>query len=190
VPLFEQALAKRKEKLGPDHPHTLITMNNLAAAYQDAGRLAEAVPLFEQALAKQREKLGPHHPHTLISMNNLAAAYLKNGDSAEAERILRDCLALRQQKQPDAWMTFDTQFRLGSSLLGQKKYAEAEPLLLAGYEGMKQREASIPANAKKYLTESLERLVQLYDAWGKPDQAKEWRQKLEQPKTPTKGPKR
>jgi hypothetical protein len=27
-------------------------------------------------------------------------------------------------------------------------------------------------------TESLERLVQLYDAWGKPAQAAEWKQKL------------
>ena len=27
-------------------------------------------------------------------------------------------------------------------------------------------------------TEALERLVQLYDAWGKPDQAAEWRAKL------------
>jgi hypothetical protein len=66
------------------------------------------------------------------------------------------------------------------SLLGQKKYAEAEPLLRAGYEGMKQRETKIPANAKESLSEALERLVQLYDAWGRPEQANEWRQKLEQ----------
>ena len=37
---------------------------------------------------------------------------------------------------------------MGATLLGQKKYAEAEPLLLAGYEGMKQREAKIPAAGK------------------------------------------
>jgi len=32
---------------------------------------------------------------------------------------------------------------LGGSLLGQKRYAEAEPLLLSGYEGMKQRQRSL-----------------------------------------------
>ena len=47
---------------------------------------------------------------------------------------------------------------LGGALLGQKKYAEAEPLLLAGYEGMKQREAKIPPEGKVRLTEALERL--------------------------------
>lgn len=29
-----------------------------------------------------------------------------------------------------------------ASLLGQKKYAEGEPLLLAGYEGLKHRQAA------------------------------------------------
>jgi hypothetical protein len=73
-------------------------------------------------------------------------------------------------------------------LVGQKKYAEAEPLLLAGYKGMHQREDKIPVVDKVRLAEALERLVQLYDAWSKPEQAKEWRQTLEQAKTPRKGP--
>ena len=58
--------------------------------------------------------------------------------------MLRECLAIRVKKQPDAWSTFNTQSKLGGVLLGQKKYADAEPLLLQGYEGMKQREAKIP----------------------------------------------
>jgi hypothetical protein len=99
---------------------------------------------------------------------------------------LREILVIRQKKQPDTWTTFYTQSQLGASLLGQKRYAEAEPLLLAGYEGMKQREAKIPAQVKVRLTEALERLVQLYDAWGKPEQAKEWRQKLEAARPPRK----
>jgi hypothetical protein len=68
---------------------------------------------------------------------------------------------------------------LGGSLLGQKKYADAEPLLLAGYEGMKQREDKIPPVGKIRLTEALERLVQLYDATEQKEKAAEWRKKLE-----------
>jgi len=49
-----------------------------------------------------------------------------------------------------------------------------------GYEGMKQREAKMPPQAKdQRLREALERLVQLYDACGKKDKAAEWRKKLE-----------
>jgi len=33
-------------------------------------------------------------------------------------------------------------------------------------------------NAPRRITEALERLVQLYDAWGKPAQAAEWKEKL------------
>jgi non-specific serine/threonine protein kinase/serine/threonine-protein kinase len=54
----------------------------------------------------------------------------------------------------------------------------AEPLLVQGYEGMKPRAAKIPIEGKPRLAETLERLVQLYDGWGKPDQAKRWRRVL------------
>ena len=74
--------------------------------------------------------------------------------------------------------------------MGQRRYADAEPLLKAGYEGMKEREAKMPAGAEVRLTEAVERLVQLDDAWGKPDQAKQWRQKLEQAKAGLKKPAR
>ena len=97
----------------------------------------------------------------------------------DAEPVLRECLALREKQQPDAWTTFNTKSMLGAALLGQKKYADAEPLLLSGYEGMKEREAMIPPPGKVRLPEALERLVQLYDDWGKPDQAAEWRAKLD-----------
>ena len=61
-----------KAKLGPDHPDTLTSMNNLATGYQAAGKLDLALPLFEQTLKLRKAKLGPDHPDTLTSMNNLA----------------------------------------------------------------------------------------------------------------------
>jgi hypothetical protein len=42
IPLFERTLADRERILGTDHLDTLATRNNLAAAYQAAGRLDEA----------------------------------------------------------------------------------------------------------------------------------------------------
>jgi TolA-binding protein len=98
---------------------------------------------------------------------------------AEAEPALRAGLAVRAKQAPDHWATFNARSLLGAALLGQQKYADAEPLLLAGYEGMKQREAKVPPQGKVRLTESLERLVQLYEATGQKDKAAEWRKKLE-----------
>ncbi len=51
---------------------------------------------------------------------------------------------IREKSEPKAWTTFRTMSLLGDSLVGQTKYAEAEPLLIAGYEGMKECEAMIP----------------------------------------------
>ena len=65
---------------------------------------------------------------------------------ADAEPLLRECLVIREKTAADAWTTFNTKSLLGGSLLGQKNLPpdDAEPLLLAGYEGMKEREDKIP----------------------------------------------
>ena len=70
---------------------------------------------------------------------------------------------------------------LGGSLLGQKKYAEAEPLIVSGYEGMKARQTKIPPPGKPRFTEAAERVVKLYEAWGKKDEAARWRAKQARP---------
>ncbi len=64
---LDQTLAALERVLGPDHPSTLASRNNLAIAYVEAGRAAEAIPLFEQTLAARERVLGPDHPRTLTS---------------------------------------------------------------------------------------------------------------------------
>ena len=57
-----------------NHPDTLGSRNNRAAAYERAGDLGRAIPLFEQALADFVRVLGEDHPQTKIVRDNLAAA--------------------------------------------------------------------------------------------------------------------
>ena len=68
--------------------------------------------------------------------------------TAEAEPLLRECLTIREKRLPDDWLTFSTRSVLGVCLLSGKKYAEAEPLLLSGYNEMKARESKIPPYAR------------------------------------------
>ena len=82
-----------KAKLGPDHPDTLTSMNNLAVGYQAAGKLDKALPLFEETLALRKAKLGPDHPDTLTSMNNLASGYQAAGKLDEALPLFEETLA-------------------------------------------------------------------------------------------------
>ena len=110
--------------------------------------------------------------------SDLGSKHLKQRKYVEAEALLRSSLKVREQQLPEIWTTFAVRSLLGGALLGQQKYAEAEPLLVLGYQGMKEREAEIPANSRARLTEGLERLVQLYDAWGKAAEAAKWRKLL------------
>jgi hypothetical protein len=101
---------------------------------------------------------------------------------ADAEPLLRECLALREKLAPDAWTTFNARSMLGGALLGQQKYADAEPLLRAGYEGLKKTEPTIPPQGKNSLPDAVQRLVDLYDATGKKDEAEKWRKQLDEVK--------
>jgi len=71
-PLYREALAGRKAKLGDRHPSTLESINNLADLLQDQGKLQEAEPLYREAVDGARGKLGANHPHTKIFEKNLA----------------------------------------------------------------------------------------------------------------------
>ena len=67
---------------------------------------------------------------------------------------------------------------LGGCLLGQKKYAEAEPLLIRGFEGLKAREAKIPNRVKPDLAVVTEWIIHLYESRDGPETAAAWRTKL------------
>ena len=88
------SVTRAGDVLGPDHPSTLASRNNLAYAYQLAGRLDDAIPLFEQNLDDRTRILGPHHPHTLTSRNNLAYVYQDAGR-------LDDAIPLFEQTRTD-----------------------------------------------------------------------------------------
>ena len=75
---------------------------------------------------------------------------------------------------------------LGAALMGQKKYTEAEPLLLASVTYLTENERLVPQGSKYFITDAVRRLVALYDATGKKDDAEKWRKKL--PDAKPKGP--
>ena len=103
---------------------------------------------------------------------------LQQKKPADAETVLRECLDVREKKQLNVCNTFNTKSMLGGALLGQKKYQGAEPLLKAGYQGMKARAQTIPPQGRMRLTEAAERLVQLYEATGNAAEAERWRKEL------------
>ena len=97
VPWYERALAIREQVLGPNHPDTAKSLNNLAAALWAQGELAAARPLHERALAIWEQTLGPDHPHTAVSLHNLAVTFTSQGELAAAKPLLERALSIRDR---------------------------------------------------------------------------------------------
>jgi tetratricopeptide (TPR) repeat protein len=188
IALLEEALDRARKRPPPFLARFRRFPVMLARAYDQAGLFAKAEPLYRQALADAKEQFGADSRETADRLGQLGRHLLQVQQPTEAERVLRECLAIREKKEPDTWTTFDTKSMLGAALFSQKKYAEAEPLLAAGYEGMKQREARIPPIERGLVAEALQRLVQLYEATGQNDKADAWRKKLAETRTPLPGP--
>ena len=87
IELDQRTLEIMERVLGPEHPYTLISRNNLAVCYRGLGRAPEAVELDERTLEIRERGLGPEHPYTLSSRNNLAIDYRALGRHADAERM-------------------------------------------------------------------------------------------------------
>jgi serine/threonine protein kinase/lipopolysaccharide biosynthesis regulator YciM len=178
IALFERTLAARLAKHGDDHPRTLTTQHDLACAYDARGEAGRAESMLRAVLAARKKKLGAGHPEVAQTLSALGRNLLGQRKWAEAEPPLREALAIWEARRPDDWSRPDTQSSLGESLFGQGRFAEAEPPLLAGYEGLKAREATLAAQAKGRLAEAGERIVRLYTARGRPEKASEWRETL------------
>jgi tetratricopeptide (TPR) repeat protein len=146
----------------------------LLDCYAKAGRLAEAAALLQRLLADARKSLPKDSPKHAEVLAQYGSILLQAKAFGEAEPLLRECLAIREAAERDAWTTFDTRSLLGGALLGQGRHAEAEPLLRRGYEGMMAREKAIPPRGATRVTEALDRLIELYAATNRPDEAKRW----------------
>jgi tetratricopeptide (TPR) repeat protein len=138
IEVGEPLSAEVERVLGPDHPDTLNARNSLAAAYQAAGRAADAIPLFEHTLVARERLLGPNHPDTLTSQNNLAATYQDADRHAEAILLFKLTLAARERLLgTDHLSTLNSRGNLAAVYRATGRVSEAIPLLeqtLAGRE--------------------------------------------------------
>ena len=129
IALGEPLLSDTWRVLGPHHAHTLQSRNNLAAAYQKAGRASEAILLHQQTLAVSERVLGPDHPDTLQSRNNVAVAYQQAGWASEAIPLHQQTLADRERVLgPDHPDTLQSRNNLAAAYQEAGRAAEAIPL--------------------------------------------------------------
>ena len=159
-------------------PAPLTSMSGLAALYQAQKRYAEAEGVWTKVLEVERRTLGAKHPNTLDVMASLGEVEIQQEKYALAEPLVREALCSWEAASPASWMRYYGQALVGASLSGQKRYADAEPLLLSGYQGLRERQSAIPAGMRRIVNEAGLRIAQLYENWGQPEKAREWEEKV------------
>jgi tetratricopeptide (TPR) repeat protein len=167
-PLWNSTLAMCERVLGPEHPDTMSSLNNLANLYADQGKYEQAEPLFQRALVTREFLLGPEHSHTLSSLNNLAVLYADQGKHEQAEPLYQ--LALETYEQvlgPEHPNTLSTVNNLANLYRNREKYEQAEPLY---QRALAARERVLGPEHPDTLG-SLNNLAALYKNQGKYEQA-------------------
>ncbi|KAF8536533.1 hypothetical protein BDD12DRAFT_781369 [Trichophaea hybrida] len=133
-----RALEGREKVLGPDHPDTMTSVNNLAQVLQSQGKCEQAEQMNRRVLEGREKVLEPDHPDTLTSVNNLALVLQSQGKYEQAEQINRRALEGREKVLgPDHPDTLTSVNNLALVLQSQGKYEQAELMnrrALEGYE--------------------------------------------------------
>ncbi|WP_376794538.1 tetratricopeptide repeat protein [Thermogemmatispora sp.] len=138
LPLLERSLSICEQALGPHHPDTATSLNNLALLYHALGRLHDALPLYQRSLSIHEQALGPHHPDTASSLNDLASLYRDLGRFEDALPLAQRSLSICEQALgPDDPDTASSLYTLALLYRDLGRPDEALPLLeraLAIYE--------------------------------------------------------
>ncbi len=190
--LLERAVAmQRARNEGNNFPFMVL---DLSSNYREAGRYAEAEALSRDGIAGVPTRFVPgddgfrYRDRILILLLQKRADALRGlGEIGVAAHQLAsaDAVIMRLPRLTTNSEVWQTQMcSLGTLLLQQRRYAEAEPLLLACYgEGPPRAPASPfpvpeavrPADERGLRATASAGLVALYEAWGRPAEAAPYR---------------
>lgn len=138
--------------------------------------LDRAIRVLNEALEIQLRQESPDQSQVILAREAHASCLIARGDYALAEVNLREVLSWRNENAPDALAIYRTQSALGESLIGLKQYVEAERLLLSANEDLQRIADTIgPDLRRAFLKKARSRLVKLFEAWEKPEEAAKWR---------------
>jgi len=173
--LLRQALEMNRRILGNEHPEVSTNLNNLALLLRDKGDYDQAISLFREVTEIDRRTLGEEHPYVASRMNNLASTLVRKGNYKSAEELYQKAIAIQRKTFAEkSWEIATTKLLLGACYSEAKRFEEAEPLILGALPIIEQNFG--PDHARTQA--AVRRLISLYEAWGKPEKAAEYRSLL------------
>jgi tetratricopeptide (TPR) repeat protein len=126
-------------------------------------------------LRHRKQSDGPDSVETADTMAELGLCLLRQRKYDEAESLLRECVSVCERVRLGGWKISWAKSLLGGALLGMKRYADAELMLAAGYDGIRRQEKSLPTHFRPRVGEVVDWLVRLYEETGRAEEAAKWR---------------
>lgn len=170
---YRDALDMRRKILDDQHPSVARSLSNLGLVLHLRGNSAEAEKYLREALLIADKNPEVTAFERAVYLRHLASVLVALGKPAEGEDRAQEALALFRDDDPDSWRVPDTESVLGGCLAAQGRFEEAEPLLIQSYAVL----AKDSGEGAKQVPVALKRIIDLYTAWGKPEQAAAYRSK-------------
>jgi tetratricopeptide (TPR) repeat protein len=174
-PHLRTAVVNIPKTYGPAYRGARLAVSNLAHDLNSLGDARAGESAARDALAQYRKV--PTDQAVVGALMALSHALIAQKRASEAVPLLDEALAIVQKQPPVRfpWFKGEIQSTLGSAFAAQEKPVEAERLLLAGYESLRQLGSTPPP----LLRTAVERLVSFYVATGKSAEAATWRSRLQ-----------
>jgi serine/threonine-protein kinase len=148
-----------------------------AQLFYEKQEYTEAETKIDECLKIYRVSATPSYINYATAVMIQGLIYGQTGRLAEAEKLLREAVQLRAQYSPSGhFLRAVAENELGQFLAGQKRFDEAQALMLPSYESLKNSQAP---NSPRVRT-AIERLVALYESWGRSDEAGKYKALLGQ----------
>jgi eukaryotic-like serine/threonine-protein kinase len=172
---LRRALGIRQKVLGDEAPESLESMRRLAALLRVQGRLDEAQLILGQEVEISRRVLGQTHAETIAALGEMARLREAQGRLADAAELSRQTVELASKaKLKDDWEMAIYRLDHGRHLTRMRQFPQAEKQLLESLAGLK----TILGPDHQLSKKVTQLLVELYEAWGRPVQAAEYRTSL------------
>jgi serine/threonine-protein kinase len=168
----QPAMATLRETLSlPDGVRSWTAEAALADLLREHAPPGELEAFLLDRLERQREARGVGDRFAAKTLRLLALHYEREGRAAEAERRFAEALAQLRKSCPETdWEVGRAKSELGGRLAARGAFADAEPLLLEGYDAL----AGDERTAAGFLRDARVRLARLYEAWRRPADAARW----------------
>jgi tetratricopeptide (TPR) repeat protein len=168
----EESLRIKRELLRPDHPDIAASLSYLGVVLVHLGEPEAAERVLREAVEIRRKVLGDRHPSTAISLLNLAWTVQELGRHEEALALFDEAIRIADVAVGDGdVLPIILRINRARCLVAMGRFEEAEPILLDGYE----RVVAMLGPEHRRAGATRGYIVDMYEAWGRPDDADRWR---------------